>query len=268
VLFGDTVMMAFEADDFRRILTKLNEYMVAIAEDPATNEPDQDIDTQTSTSKEKDKKDDLSVDDVMTKPAGADKIIGSINADNLSTTLGIPEDRRSDFKSGLAALAKDSPSLSTSQAMALAIGFSKMLTLDTQRRVRVGSMIQPVSEDYDQKFDQKVSAPKLIASLRAAGKSGSATKSAASKLIATLIAGGRDRRLNAGLQGIFNAVGYLLDIGKSGDRGEMLYMLDDFENKYEGDDHAFDQTLFPEFLIDMRRLGRLLLDTSEKSSSN
>lgn len=275
--------MSSPAESLRLILSKIDEYIVLPKDSLSEEDSDaekQDAgtdDEKTHTSGDDQSTDstgDKDIDTVMTEPASAGKVIAGINPNILASMLSIPAQNQADFKSGLTTLAQDKPNLSTSQATAIAIGFSNLLSKGRAGLQKVSTLVHApttsVNEDYDKKFETDVSSKDLNTKLMSICKDGPNVQSCVRQLVKTLLAGSKSRPLSGGLQGIFNAIAHLVDIAESGDRKELLFMLDDFETKYEGDNHAFDQDLFPSLVLQMRKLGRTVVHGRERreSSSN
>jgi hypothetical protein len=118
--------------------------------------------------------------------------------------------------------------------------------------------------EYNKHFNDVVGQKAVIDALRSACEIGPTTKAIASQLVQTLKTGGGERALDDGLEGVYNAVIYTIEIATDGDRSKLLHMLDDFENRYEGDNYAFDQKEFPRLMIELKKLGREILQSASK----
>lgn len=137
-------MANFLAEDIRKILNKLDEYITNLDE-AGDDKPDSE---KTS--------DDLRgepVDATLTKPAGLEKVAGSINVQALVDILEIPEEEVSHFKAAINALRQEDPKLTTAQAHALAIAFNHILTHWEGGKGKLSGMLRPTEEGVEEVLD-------------------------------------------------------------------------------------------------------------------
>ena len=123
-------MSAKSSEEIRTILTLLE--TISVTE--KTKDP-----------KAKDKSVKADIEDVMTKPAGLEKLIGNINVKALIDLLELPKMQQSAFRSGLNALKADEPKLTAQQAMAIATAFDHMLTRYGKSKTKLATILKPVS---------------------------------------------------------------------------------------------------------------------------
>ena len=83
------------------------------------------------------------------------------------------------------------------------------------------------------------------------------------QLVNVLAKGSKDRNMDEGLEGIFNAVIYAIDIAETGNKSDLLHMFDDFETKYQDDHYAFDQKLWNELMKYLKALAREVLNKAQ-----
>jgi hypothetical protein len=152
------------SEDIRSILNKLEEYITVVHEEDKEKEGDAAVDsagddTETRNSDDSDAPaQDDKVDDMLTQPAGLQKVAGNINVQALINMLGMPEENANAFKSAMAVLRHDDPKLNHDQLLAIAVAFDHMLTLGSSEKSKIASVMQPakgVSEELD---DNKVKA--------------------------------------------------------------------------------------------------------------
>lgn len=127
-------MTSFIAEDMRKILNKLSEADASKTDDKADAETNKDNNLPDS------------VDDVLSAPAGLEKIVGNLNVQALMDVLEIPKDtaQATNFKSAINALKQEEPILTTPQAMALAMAFDHILTTTSADRGKITTMLKPV----------------------------------------------------------------------------------------------------------------------------
>lgn len=135
--------------DILKILNKLEE------NDASANSPknqDDSLDTENDENTVDD------VDDALTEPADLEKVVGNINAEELIKILNLPHDsiHASNFRSAIAALKKEDPKLTTSQAMALAMAFDHVLTSDIAHKSTLTSKIKGVHGVHEELTMDKI----------------------------------------------------------------------------------------------------------------
>lgn len=101
------------------------------------------IDEKIADKAKKDSKD-KDIEDVLTKPAGLEKIVGNINLKALIDLLELPKQQQSAFRSGIMALKADEPKLTTQQALAIATAFDHMLTRYGKAKTKLSTLLKPV----------------------------------------------------------------------------------------------------------------------------
>jgi hypothetical protein len=131
-------MTSFIAEDIRKMLNKLSE--------ADANKPADETGTDSDVAADKEDAPPNSVDDVLSEPAGLEKIVGNLNVQALMDILEIPKDttQATNFKSAINALKQEDPILTTPQAMALAMAFDHILTTTSTDRGKISAMLKPV----------------------------------------------------------------------------------------------------------------------------
>lgn len=200
-----------------------------------------------------------SLDNLLTDPADAAKIGKEIDKTMLASKLKLDSQQSTDLASAIDNLSKDSPVINQENAIAILIAFKNLAP-------KAGISENDLNEKYNKRFDDPVSYQHVEAALKAASEISPIAKEFALKLAITLTNGSKGRRLDEGLEGILNAVLYAMDIAKTGNRSELLHMLDDFEEKYEGDNYAFDQKLWTDLMKSIKGLFREVLSKSQNTS--
>ena len=89
-------------------------------------------------------------------------------------------------------------------------------------------------EGYNKNFDDPIGWSIVEKAITKASQINSSAKNLALHLTNILTKGSKERNLDGGLEGIFNAVVYAINIAEQGNRSDLLHMFDDFETKYEG----------------------------------
>jgi len=282
-------MAVFRAEDIRSILDRLDEYVTTMSENDGdiietaveeasddTHALDEDAPVAAGSKNddsedEKTDDDGESIDDVLTKPAGLEKVVGNLNPEHMMTLFGIPDDKAILFKSGLAGLKKDVPDISNDQAKVLVGAFAHMLNkgydqradLENTLRQAKGSMNEAAGA-YNPNFTDAVGAKELGRVMHQAAQMGPNVDAAARTLADTIKAGQQGRNLDDGVEGVYNAVVFAIKLASNGDRSSLLHMLDDFESKYEGDHYAFDPEKWPALVSGIKKLGREILASAQK----
>lgn len=141
-------MASFLAEDIRNILNKLDEYITNLDEagddkpgkEKTDNKPSDDVQGEP-------------VDSTLTKPAGLEKVAGSINVQALVDLLEIPEEEVSHFKAAINALRQEDPKLTTAQAHALAIAFNHIITHWEGGKGKLSGVLRPTGEGVEEDLD-------------------------------------------------------------------------------------------------------------------
>jgi len=266
-------MTTFLAEDFRKLIDRLNEYITMVGEDdkdeqspatddqasdekPSSDSPTDDATTSSDTDSNDTEKD---VDDLLTEPSGQEKIVGSIDIHRLTDLLELPKDQQIIFGSAIHALKQDEPHLNTPQAMALATAFVNMLKLSSTEKTAAATMMRPVSgisnvteetEQKDQDADS-VSIDDLQKSIKSAAESSPSAKLHAIKLVKSLMDGMKDRHLDGGIDHVMAGVADALDSARSGDHAESLKRIASLVAHVEGDGHAINIDSFPNLVVDL-----------------
>lgn len=285
-------MAVFRAEDIRNILDKLDEYVtsadIADAEVIEAVAPAVDTDFQPARNGKiaalaidkddtddaddtDDQKDGESIDDVLTKPAGLEKVVGNINPEHMMSLFGIPEDKAMLFRSAVAGLRKDPPKINNDQGMLLATAFDHMLVHGLDKKTDFDNMLRQargtIHEEagrYNPNFTDAVGAKELGRMMHQAAQMGPGVDAAARSLADVIKAGQEGRNLDDGVEGVYNAVVFAIKLAQGGDRSSLLHMLDDFESKYEGDHYAFDPDKWPALMSGLKKLGREILASATK----
>jgi len=141
-------MTRFLAEDMRKILNKLDEYITDLDEagddKPGTKRTD-DIQSDGTQGEP--------VDGILTKPAGLEKIVGSINVQALIELLEIPEEEVAHFKAAINSLRQEDPKLTTAQAHALAVAFNHILTHWEGGKGKISGVLRPTGEGVEEDLD-------------------------------------------------------------------------------------------------------------------
>jgi hypothetical protein len=141
-------MVSFLAEDIRNILNKLDEYI--------TNLDEAGDDKPEAGKTEDGKSDDTQgepVDATLTKPAGLEKIAGSINVQALVELLEIPEEEVAHFKAAIDALRQEDPTLTTAQAHALAIAFNHIITHRKDSKGKIFGVLRSTEKGVEEDLD-------------------------------------------------------------------------------------------------------------------
>ena len=198
-----------------------------------------------------------SLDNLLTTPADAAKIAGSIDKDGLISKLRLESNDGEDLWNAIVNLSKDSPVINQDNALAILKAFQKLAPKATVTEVADSDGV--LNERYNRSFDDPVSYQHVETALKDASQISPTAKDLALKLAVVLTNGSKNCRLDDGLEGVLNAVVYALDIAKDGDLSELLHMLDDFETKYEGNRYAFNPALWNDLMKNMKKLAKEIL---------
>lgn len=264
-------MNTFLAEDFRKLVDRLNEYITAIDEVDKEEKPDDSVDTDNDTDDTTDDKSDddseteTDVDDLLTNPASVDKLIGNINVPRLSEILSIPEEQRATFGSAIQALKQEEPHLNPHQTLAFATAFTNMLKLSGEDKTKIATMMRPVVSTSAVNERTGEMAPggginDLEKVIKDAAETAPTAKLHAIKLVKSLSAGMKDRHADGGIDHVMAGVTDAINLAKDGDHAASLKRISDLVAHVEGDDHAINVSSFPELVVD------LILLTGEMSN--
>ena len=134
------------AEDIRKIINKLDEYITAIGEaekDEKADEPEQD--DKDPDQQDTDDQEDQDIDDVLTEPKAFERIVGSINIPGMIKMLDIPPEYQTSFKMGINTMRTDDPHPNHEQALALAVGFNRVLSMDIRGDRQLSTAMNTVS---------------------------------------------------------------------------------------------------------------------------
>lgn len=206
--------------------------------------------------------DSKSLDHLLTSPAGADKLAKQIDKNKLVSKLRLSPKEGDDLWMAIENLGKDSPVINLENATAILQTFHKIAP-----KAEVNEALElhrnTLIEKYNPHFDDIVGYADVKKAIVDASKISPLAKDMALKLTLSLSNGTKGRNLDEGVEGIFNAIVYAIELAKRGDRSDLLHMLDDFETKYEGDNYAFDQKIWPELYKNIKELAKEILSHSK-----
>lgn len=194
------------------------------------------------------------LDDLLTNPADAKKLGDEIDKNALTAKLKLTPDESSGLTAAIDNLSKESPVINQENAIAILTAFKKIASKTVAENIIEEDQI--LTEKYNKNFDDPISYKHVEDALKNASEISPLAKDYALRLAVTLTKGSKGRTLDGGLEGILNAIVYAIDIATQGNRSELLHMLDDFENKYEGDTYAFDQELWNDLMANLKKLAK------------
>jgi len=232
-------MSQYIAEDFRRLVDTLSEYMSAV---------DEADDLSASKSSQ-------SIDDLLTKPAGLQKLAGNLNVGELIQRLDIPQDLQGSFKSAIAALQSDKPQLDSKQTLALATAFDHMLAsgdkgslLNNIKAVSAAESTGEITEANDTKT--KIASIKdLTTVIKDAGNTSPVSKLQATKLVYHIIKGMNNRTKNGGISHVMTGVVSALTAAKNGQEASALKSIASMVNHVEGDEQAISSREFSHIVV-------------------
>ena len=146
-------MANFLAEDIRNILNKLDEYITNLDEAGKDEVPAAGKIDDAAPAEENPDDQGEPVDSTLTKPAGLEKVAGSINVQALVDLLEIPEDEVVHFKGAISALRHEDPKLTTAQAHAIAIAFNRIITHWAGEKGKLSSVLRPTGEGVEEDLD-------------------------------------------------------------------------------------------------------------------
>lgn len=256
-------MNTFLAEDFRKLVDRLNEYIIAVDEDDkkktsddldkigdgdaeeTPDDPDMDAD-DADAEPEKD------VDDLLTAPASVKKLVGSIDIAKMSDILSMSEKQRSVFSSAIQAL-KQGDAPNHQQTVAIATAFINMLTLAGDDKTKIATMIRPITA-INEKTKEMAPAggiDELEKVIKDAAETAPTAKLHAIKLVKSLSAGMKDRHADGGIDHVMAGVTDAINLAKDGNHAASLKRISDLVAHVEGDDHAINVSSFPELVVDL-----------------
>jgi hypothetical protein len=206
------------------------------------------------------------VDSLLTKPAGLEKIAGSLDSGSLIKMLDIPQNQVSDFNQALNALRDDEPKLTNKQAMALATAFDHLLRSSGQGKANVLNKLKtvgaPVKESDETK--PKVGIDDVVKIIKDCSEMSPVSKLQATKLVQQLTQGMADKKRSGGVSHILTGISDTLHAATEGDEAGALKNIAVMVNKVEGDEMAIDQTHFPQIVTTLMLLVGDCLQHSDK----
>jgi hypothetical protein len=246
-------MSQYTAADFRILANKLNEY---------TFNEDADDDSAPQG-------DNQPIDKMLTKPAGIQKITGSLDVDALVNKLNIPSNLQNDFKSAVSSLQDDNPTLNANQAMALATAFDHILADNSAEKNSVVSDLNNVSaaevtEGDDDIDNRNINIESVIKSIKSASNVSPVAKLQAVKLVDHLTKGVHGKHKNGGISHVLSGIVTAITSAQQGNESDALKHIASMVNHTEGDKHAIDSKEFPNIVVTLMLLvGDLLQHTEE-----
>ena len=239
------------AEAFRNLVNTINQLSV------------RESDTTVATPQQKP----ASVHNLLTNPAGLEKIAGSLDSGSLVKMLDIPQNQVSDFNQAINALRDDEPTLTTKQAMALATAFDHLLHSSGQGKANVLNKLKtvgaPVTEEQATPESQ-VSIDDVVKTIQDCSEVSPVSKLQSTHLVKKLTQGITEKKRSGGVSHILSGVSDALNAAKAGDEKTALKSISSMVNKVEGDEMAFDQTQFPQIVVTLMLLVGDILQHSEK----
>jgi hypothetical protein len=206
-------------------------------------------------SEENDRK---SLDDLLSSPAGAKKLADQIDKNKLVSKLKLDTHDGDALWSTIQDLSKDSPIINKENSISILQAFLKIAPKNTS-----GDMLNlnenTLIEGYNKNFDDMIEWSSVKEAITKASKISPQAKDHALHLTNVLKLGMQKRNLDEGLEGVFNAVVYAIEIAERGNRSELLHMFDDFETKYQDDNYSFDTKLWTDLIKYLKLLAKEVL---------
>ena len=238
-------MVQYTAEDFRKLVNKLNEYTVFVSEEDSvpddTTEP---------------------VDNLMKDPAGAEKVSSGLDADSLIPTLKIPANLQTDFKNAITALQGPNPHFTPGQALAIATAFSNLSGTDAAhagQHANNSSSVTEAEEPSDEVAGHNTDIDAVQKIIQTAGEVSPVAKLQAIKLVRHIIDGIGDRHKDGGIGHIMTGVVAALESAKIGKEADALKHIYKMVNHVEGDEQAIDGESFPKIVVSLLLLAGDLL---------
>jgi len=282
-------MAEFLAEDFRKIVDKLNEYMLLVGEadekpaeddvdaDPLANDTagtdrtDDKSSTDPDTESDADRTDDAanddgkdsdtdnegeSTDDLLTEPSKMGKLISHISAQRLADAIGIPAKKQPLFRSAFSMLANDQEVLPMSTAMSIVDAFRRVITLPEDKIAKYSQAIKPNDEIgmTESAGDHEISTATIddvAKCIKNIAKIGPVAQLHAVKLIDDLKSGIHDRHADGGIEHVMGGIVDILKLAQEGNDAQALKAVATLVNHIEGDDHAIDSDSFPKLVVDL-----------------
>ena len=268
-------MTDYLAEDFRKIVNKLNEYMLMTTESDPEDDISQDANTDSSDDTSDDTSDDASqdgesTDELLTTDSNDDKLTGNIDTAALIKLLDIPTDQQRQFQQAVALLKNENPALTTEQANIITSAFKKLLTLASDKKAAFHQITKPVAVV---KENENADLPtgdlkNLVSCISNIAKSSPTARLHAIKAIQHLSSGMKDRNKDGGIKDVIENVVDILNLAKIGKEVSALKGIAKMVNRLEGDEHAMDGTSFPQLVTELILLVGEVLQQSKHSASD
>lgn len=252
-------MAGFVAEDFRSLVDKLNEFMTILPEEDKKSTDDSSADD--SAVDDNDEASPEDIDDLLTKPAGLEKLVNNINPDKLIKMLSIPDDKVSSFKSGINMLKQDKPRLSADQAMAFAIAFDHALNLDDADVFSIEESDESIDDEIDA---ETISMDDLVKLITEIAEKSPTVRLHSIKIIKNLVKGMKGKQIEGGINNVITLMAASLEAANAGKLGNSLENISKMVSRVEGDDHALDGDAFAHMVVELL----LLVDELSKTSKD
>lgn len=245
-------MLHYTAEDFRNLVNTLEEYIQAVGEDESLpSDNSQPVNT------------------MLTRPAGLQKVAGSLDVNKLISLLNIPANLQSDFKTAITTLQDDNPQLSPGQSLALATAFDHMLALNLTGKGEAMTDIKTVgspgvSESSEDVKNKSLNINTLEQSIKDASNCSPVAKLQSTKLVKHLTDGMAGRTTSGGIDNIITGIISAISAAKSGKESDALKYIASMVNHTEGDEHAINGDVFPNIVVSLMLLVGDILQHSEE----
>jgi hypothetical protein len=239
-------------EEFRNLVNQIN--LLSI------NEGEEETTTPTTPTKP--------VDSLLTKPAGLEKVAGSLDSASLVKMLDIPQNQVNDFNTAITALRDDAPQLTNKQALALATAFDHLLRASGQGKTDILNKMRTVGAPTVTEDEGEETSPATIEDvvkiIHDSSEVSPVAKLQATKLVKKLTQGITEKKRHGGVSHILSGVSDALTAAGNGDETTALRSISSMVNKVEGDEMAFDQTQFPQIVVTLMLLVGDILQHAEK----
>jgi len=237
----------------RNLISIINKLSVSEGEETSTTEPAQTPPT---------------VNSLLTKPAGLEKIAGSLDAASLVKMLDIPQNQVNDFNTAINALRDDEPQLTNKQALALATAFDHVLRASGQGKTdilnKMRSVGAPITENGEEQIGPEVKIDDVVKIIQDSSEISPVAKLQSTNLVKKLTQGIAEKKRSGGVSHILDGVSESLTAANSGDETAALKSISSMVNKVEGDELAFDQSQFPQIVVTLMLLVGDILQHAKK----
>lgn len=261
-------MSYFMAEDFRNLVNKLNEYMITVDEDNDNAKKIAAADSEVTD----DKPEDQELDDLLTTPAGIEKITGSLDIAKLAKILKFSGDQAKVLNSAIIALHSDPPHPTKEQALMLAEAFVRVLKLDTDATRQLTNMSKTIKEeglDNEAELPNDVSMDDIQAVMKNAANASPVARMQITALVQHFIEGMKEKHADGGINHVMNYVAKIVSTALDGDKSSALDLLSEMVAHVEGDKHAINGDVFPLIVTDLILvIGELVQSSKIKSPSN